>query len=136
MENLKQVFEEKYKKAKSNRATAIFGTIFSGIIMIGSLIVVLFVENGGQLLYGVGLGLLVFIITVFNVYLETKDMKTFKKAIENPEEYKNLLDEKKPVYLEDSELENKTIGGKVKSKRGFKYEEHHANKNNDKKDDE
>ncbi|MEA4821915.1 MAG: hypothetical protein VB122_06815, partial [Erysipelotrichales bacterium] len=108
MENLKQVFEEKYKKAKSNRATAIFGTIFSGIIMIGSLIVVLFVENGGQLLYGVGLGLLVFIITVFNVYLETKDMKTFKKAIENPEEYKNLLDEKKPVYLEDSELENKT----------------------------
>jgi hypothetical protein len=26
MENLKQVFEEKYKKAKSNRATAIFGT--------------------------------------------------------------------------------------------------------------
>lgn len=42
---------------------------------------------------------------------------------------------KKPVYLEDSELENKTIGGKVKSKRGFKYEER-ADKNNDKKDDE
>ncbi|MDD3383230.1 MAG: hypothetical protein WC123_00360 [Bacilli bacterium] len=132
MENFKEIFEEKYKKAKSNRATAIFGAIFSGIIMIGSLGIVLFVENGGQLLYGVGLGLLVFIITVFNIYLETKDMQTFKKAIQNPEEYKSLLDEKKPVYMEDSELGNKTIGGKVRSKRGFKYEERNEKKNNNK----
>ena len=71
MENFKEIFEEKYKKAKSNRATAIFGAIFSGIIMIGSLGIVLFVENGGQLLYGVGLGLLVFIITVFNIYFRS-----------------------------------------------------------------
>ncbi len=116
-EELREVFTQKRVTAKKNLVSVIFVFVICTIILVLAIILAVGGQAGYEaLFYAIGLAFLIDLVCVVNIFLETKEFKLYTKAIESPSEYRYLLEKEVPAYLQESEKNNKTIGGKKRRK--------------------
>lgn len=113
-EELRAIFARRLQKSKGTIFGVVLAMVFSVILAVAFIYnVVVTKENYETSFYAIGLAAFVLVTCTISLIIEFGDRKKYKKALENPLEYRDMLVRKTPAYESDA-LTHKTIGGKKK----------------------